>query len=990
MASLIRMMEVDGTGIYYRTSGYILNIGTWWSSSNGERAPYFSLLPLLSMIPIPSAGGPRVPNEAIRQKYRPALLVLLFLHLAVAGVRIYQLQIVNGVMSLLWIGGAYYVIVKWDMMLHYITMVGFIFGFNGFVSTLYLIERLTKVKAAPMFSFPIADSLLVAQPLLDALVAFVCWRVYEADKNLEGYVPVNSASAAPRYSTTYGSYSWVKGSGARRASSKCLTMVPSPPPPPPTVPSERPSSDGTVLTELPKSLDSAVMRQPMPVIEPGNEGILVGSPTTFDERIKDQSSSTGHPNLLAQYSELVLFYRYWRTVRGDGNCYYRALAYGFVEHSALFCPAALTTLVNKLAAMSDKGRSHPMFAGSYRVLSILLPSWRARLEAAAGDEEGEKRVLTEIHRAFNTPAIDQAFIAAIRLLVGDYLYRHKSEPCTAGADADCSFTWDQWAYGMMDAGIDGPGGFVDSAVLKMEEDASDLVQAAAPRALGCCVRIIMVHRDRTALHNIDYGDNSSEPQVHLLFQPGHYELLIPKQPERYAILPIIDDAALVPAGVPVQGPPQGSSSNEFEGFMQQVLTKYHSLWGQSRYLSSTLDQLLSRLDLHARPSSNAEPVDARSELTEMRNVLNNLVEAQRQLSAMPEDPMDEETPVLWASLLEIGGVGTPGTWRLYGSSPSQLQHPKGDGVNLKIEDGSEEALMDWPELQNSITPATASAGAFICGLCGKDGQLGGDEGDGVRAPCGDKIHEECLRKFIDDTIEKNGTPLQDIRCWQHERRSLLSKPPLLIAQGFPHRFGRAFLQANMRAPESTDDAEMKSDGTDVATADEPEGEEPTEKCVICNKPGDLGVRFPCGCPSHKKCLESSVENGVRNGQAPAEIECPEHTGRRLGVSFLESTVPAALEPVRSVWSGFSSRVAAVAAAANSNSNAGTVKPGPKAVRSGDRVDVAAKSEAHKVRTSPIAHSTLHPILSIFPGRTRQNSDAVSSGECAMVSKGGKL
>ncbi|KAF4719820.1 hypothetical protein FOZ63_014828, partial [Perkinsus olseni] len=200
---------------------------------------------------------------------------------------------------LLWIGGAYYVIVKWDMMLHYITMVGFIFGFNGFVSILYLIERLTKVKAAPMFSFPIADSLLVAQPLLDALVAFVCWRVYEADKNLEGYVPVSSASAAPRYSTTYGSYSvsggpsftafsgrgsrlgsdkgdWAKGSRGRRASSKCLTMVPSPPPPP-TVPSERPSLDGTVLPELPKSLDSAVMRQPMPVIEPGNEGVVVAS-----------------------------------------------------------------------------------------------------------------------------------------------------------------------------------------------------------------------------------------------------------------------------------------------------------------------------------------------------------------------------------------------------------------------------------------------------------------------------------------------------------------------------------------------------------------------------------------------------------------------------------------------------------------------------------------------------------------------------------------
>lgn len=110
----------------------------------------------------------------------------------------YQLQIVNGVMSLLWISGAYYVVVQWEMMLHYITMIGFIFGFNGvvlstctishhppqFVSTLYLIERLTKVKAAPMFSLPIADSLLVAQPVLDIAVAVVCWLVRDRSRQV--------------------------------------------------------------------------------------------------------------------------------------------------------------------------------------------------------------------------------------------------------------------------------------------------------------------------------------------------------------------------------------------------------------------------------------------------------------------------------------------------------------------------------------------------------------------------------------------------------------------------------------------------------------------------------------------------------------------------------------------------------------------------------------------------------------------------------------
>lgn len=81
----------------------------------------------------------------------------------------------------------------------------------------------------------------------------------------------------------------------------------------------------------------------------------------------------------------------------------------------------------------------------------------------------------------------------------------------------------------------------------------------------------------------------------------------------------------------------------------------------------------------------------------------------------------------------------------------------------------------------------------------------------------------------------------------------------------------------MRVQEVSDDAEMNSE---AATADEPEGEEPAEGCVICKKTGKLELTLPCGCHAHKKCLESSVEAFIRGGQAPAEIECPQHTGRR--------------------------------------------------------------------------------------------------------------
>ncbi|KAF4675890.1 hypothetical protein FOL47_007132 [Perkinsus chesapeaki] len=248
---------------------------TWEETSSSGEAPEAagseeSVEIASIMIPIPSAGGPRIPTESIRQKYRPALLGLLFLHMAVAGIRIYQLQIVNGVMSLLWVGGAYYVIIKWDMMLHYITMVGFLFGFNGFVHSLYLVERLTKTKMIPFFAFPLEDSLLIAQPILDALVAFVCWRVYEADKNMEEYVPPSRLGSRTYGSSYTGHVTPLPLECCLTNGSVVLVVVEGNSIEPFNMVGSSPE-----IAELP-SCDQSVALQPLPVIDPGQDGVGKG------------------------------------------------------------------------------------------------------------------------------------------------------------------------------------------------------------------------------------------------------------------------------------------------------------------------------------------------------------------------------------------------------------------------------------------------------------------------------------------------------------------------------------------------------------------------------------------------------------------------------------------------------------------------------------------------------------------------------------------
>lgn len=96
----------------------------------------------------------------------------------------------------------------------------------------------------------------------------------------------------------------------------------------------------------------------------------------------------------------------------------------------------------------------------------------------------------------------------------------------------------------------------------MGEDASDLIQFAAPRALGILVRIILMERTSENFICLDngptgrvirdstkktknksletvtqkvvsmHGENPiEEPSVFLLFKPGHYDILVPYDDE---------------------------------------------------------------------------------------------------------------------------------------------------------------------------------------------------------------------------------------------------------------------------------------------------------------------------------------------------------------------------------------------------------------------------------------------------------------------------
>jgi len=206
-------------------------------------------------------------------------------------------------------------------------------------------------------------------------------------------------------------------------------------------------------------------------------------------------------------------YPIWRRCRGDGNCYYRALGFAYVEK-----------LITLTAEKDDE-------TGMALFFSRLMGAHEVISNSDGGSEAIEivrscATSLTSFYKSIIGDAqCDAALVWCIRGLIADYLIKNANEdfngiPLKVALDA---------------LGFSSPNDFVKEDVLRWGAEAESLVQTVSPFALDdkLCIRMMQIdstecdaqYTFRNDKVSSDGSHAEDEIEICLLFKPGHYDIL---------------------------------------------------------------------------------------------------------------------------------------------------------------------------------------------------------------------------------------------------------------------------------------------------------------------------------------------------------------------------------------------------------------------------------------------------------------------------------
>mmetsp|Transcript_16071 Transcript_16071/g.46480 ORF Transcript_16071/g.46480 Transcript_16071/m.46480 type:complete len:422 (+) Transcript_16071:169-1434(+) len=194
-------------------------------------------------------------------------------------------------------------------------------------------------------------------------------------------------------------------------------------------------------------------------------------------------------------------YGHWRPIRGDGNCFYRTVAFGAIEAS-FQTEVGVEEIAAKLSQVrfedEDDQRSH---------IGMLT-----RLRAFSSPDELEQWVIQD--REF-----DEALIRSCRRLVRDYLCGRADKESPSG------LTYEDLVRAL-DPSYKSVEDFCEKVIDPMGRDAETLALDALPSQLGIGLRLwILDRRGDVDLANVDMAAVDGRVHVHALFKPGHYDLL---------------------------------------------------------------------------------------------------------------------------------------------------------------------------------------------------------------------------------------------------------------------------------------------------------------------------------------------------------------------------------------------------------------------------------------------------------------------------------
>mmetsp|Transcript_88522 Transcript_88522/g.166945 ORF Transcript_88522/g.166945 Transcript_88522/m.166945 type:complete len:1154 (+) Transcript_88522:43-3504(+) len=493
-----------------------------------------------------------------------------------------------------------------------------------------------------------------------------------------------------------------------------------------------------------------------------------------------ESQHAHNANLVKQFEQLSQGFKAWRPVRGDGNCYYRAVLFAWLERSV-----ALNRIddLKNFDANVQRLKREPMLTASVRICHRALKKWAGRRSQCSSDTE-VRTLLLEVSEEFNKVRSDQAFIQCLRHLVAEYMRQHAHEPSGQGDSAKGEvLTYEAWACALSSAedNIRNIDDFCNRKVLMMNEDAADLVQPVCPKVLGTVVRICTVDRDssRDPLY-IDYGEGplpsgtvrsaaqlantnlgGPEPQIFLLLKPGHYDILIPLdgvgkllEPERSlgALGERAPDGRRSMSGGAASGAVAQNDlqrkmcDNIWKGFVRLT----HELVQDFVTAIRLLDEKIVE-ELTAKRKRLGSFDDSIFE-GQLGSILDPLREKLRKFQCVPPDsPFNDEQELREAPSIQSL---LPKLTEFHSSarSPSGGQAPPSAVRAVPV---AVEVQAVAPKSKAKAQPPPTGPGSECC-ICIQPGAE-------VKAPCGCMYHPGCLGEYV----SMEGKQPEEVRCHLH-------------------------------------------------------------------------------------------------------------------------------------------------------------------------------------------------------------------------------
>jgi len=214
------------------------------------------------------------------------------------------------------------------------------------------------------------------------------------------------------------------------------------------------------------------------------------------------SEYSNDPIYLAKIKDLTSKYKSIRRTRPDGNCFFRAFSYGYIEK--LIDDRDQFNTFYKLAQKSKDSLvelGFPQFTVEdfYDLFMEVL----TRIKDMENSNDAKK----ELHNLFNEQAYSDYMVVYLRLLTSGQLQKEQS------------------FFSCFIEGNRTVADFCHQEVEPMYKESDHIHIIAACQAIDTGVRVI--YMDRGASNKVTEHDlpEGTTPLVHLLYRPGHYDIL---------------------------------------------------------------------------------------------------------------------------------------------------------------------------------------------------------------------------------------------------------------------------------------------------------------------------------------------------------------------------------------------------------------------------------------------------------------------------------